>query len=176
MKQKPDKYADLPQAGPMSPASAAAVACLAYVVPLVLSRSTSPSPDHPRVFLWYRSLKQPKFKPPDMAVPVAWTLIETSLAFAAYRLLRKHPSTNRTASLALLAGNVVAIGGWSRVFFGRRDLRASTLMAAAMVGTGAAFVQVSRPTDSVASAAGVPFVAWVTFATVLTAAIWRRNP
>jgi benzodiazapine receptor len=176
MTQKADLENDLQVKGAMRPTSAAALASLAYVVPLVLSRSSSPTPDHPKVFLWYKSLKQPKFKPPDIAVPVAWTLIETSLAIAAYRLLRKQPSANRAASLALLAGNVAAIGGWSRLFFGRRYLRASTVMAAAMVGTGAAFVNVSRQTDSIASTAGVPFVAWVAFATVLTAAIWRRNP
>ena len=159
----------------MPGAVAAVVASLAYVVPFVLSRSTSPTPDHPRVLIWYKMLRQPNFKPPDIAIPIAWTLIESGLAVAAYRLLRSKPSEHRTASLALLAGNVAAIGGWSRLFFGRRNLPASTLAAAAMVGTGAAYVAAARPTDKLAAAAGVPLVAWVAFATVLTAAIWRRN-
>ncbi|MEO7940365.1 MAG: TspO/MBR family protein [Burkholderiaceae bacterium] len=159
----------------MPVAVAAAVASLAYAVPFAISRSTSPTPDHPRVFLWYRSLRQPAFKPPDIAIPIAWSLIETGLAVAAFRLLRKRPSANRTASLALLAGNVAAIGGWSRLFFGSRNLPASAVAAAAMIGTGAAYVSAARPADKVAAAAGVPFVAWVAFATLLTAAIARRN-
>jgi benzodiazapine receptor len=156
-------------------AVAAGIASLALVVPLAMSRSTSPTPDHPKILLWYKTLNQPAFKPPDIAIPLGWTLIESGLAVAAYRLLRKKNDTDRNASLAWLAGNVVAIGAWSRLFFGRRNLPASTLAAAAMVGTGAAYVAVARPVDKVAAAAGVPLVVWVGLATVLTAAIWRRN-
>lgn len=156
-------------------AVSAVLATGAYVLPFLLSRSTSPTPDHPRVFLWYRLLRQPEFKPPDIAIPIAWSVIESGLAVAAYRLLRKGSSPHRNASLAWLAGNVAAIGGWSRLFFGRRNLPASTIAAAAMIGTGAAYVAEARHTDEVAAAVGVPFIAWVAFATVLTAAIWRRN-
>lgn len=175
MEQDVDADAGAPAKVAMPGPVAAVVASLAYVVPFLLSRSTSPTPDHPRVFLWYRMLKQPKFKPPDIVIPLAWSLIESGLAMAAYRLLQKQPSANRSASLALLAGNVAAIGGWSRIFFGRRNLPASTIAAAAMIGTGAAYVATARRTDQVAAAAGIPFIAWVAFATLLTAAIWRKN-
>jgi tryptophan-rich sensory protein len=161
--------------GEISVAVAAGIASLALVVPLLMSRSTTPTPDHPTILLWYKSLDQPSFKPPDIAIPLAWTLIESGFAVAAYRLLRKRNDASRNMSLAWLAGNVVAIGAWSRLFFGRQNLPASTLAAAAMVGTGAAYVAAARPADKVAAAAGVPFVVWVGFATVLTAAIWRRN-
>ena len=154
---------------------AVVLAAGAYGLPFLLSRSTSPTPDHPRVWVWYRLLRQPKFKPPDIVIPIAWTLIETGLAAAAYRLMRKPSTSHRNTSLALLAGNVAAIGGWSRLFFGGRNLPASTIAAAAMIGTGVAYVAEARKTDQVAAAAGVPLIAWVAFATVLTAAIWRRN-
>jgi translocator protein len=163
---------DVPQA---STTQAAALALTAYALPWLLSRSTTPSPDHPGVFLWYRSLKQPSFKPPDIAIPIAWVAIETGLAVAAYRLLRKPSTPARNRSLAWLAGNVAAIGGWSRLFFGRRNLPASTLAAAAMIGTGAQYVAQARRADAVAAAAGVPLTAWVAFATVLTASLWRLN-
>lgn len=147
----------------------------AYAVPYALSRSTTPSPDHPRVLLWYKTLSQPAFKPPDIAIPLAWGGIQTGLAVAAYRLLRLPDSPDRNRSLGWLAGNVVAIGGWSSLFFGGRNLPASTVAAAAMIGTSAAYVAQARRSDGVAAATGVPLTLWVGFATVLTAAIWRRN-
>ena len=159
----------------MSAPAAAAIATTAYVVPYLLSRSTTPSPDHPRVLLWYRWLKKPKIQPPDVAIPVAWLAIETGLAFAGYRLLRKPSSPGRTRALAWLAGNIVGIGGWSRLFFGGRDLPSSTVAAAALMVTAGACVDQIRQVDRPAAAASVPLVAWVAFATVLTAAIWRRN-
>lgn len=154
---------------------AAVLAASAFLVPLALSASTSPSFEHPRVMVWYRSLRQPWFKPPDVAVPLAWTAIEAGLARSAYRLLRAAPSSARTRSLSLWAWNVAMIGAWSHLFFGRRNLPVSSVAALGMVVTGAAFVQQARQVDAPAARAGVPFVAWVSFATVLTAALWRLN-
>ncbi len=154
---------------------AALLASAAYLVPFALSRSTTPTPDHPKILLWYATLRQPRFKPPDVVIPIAWVGLETGLAVAAYRLLRRPPGAARNRALGWLAGNLVAIGGWSRLFFGGRNLPASTVAAAAMIGTGSAYMAQARKVDTVAAAAGVPFTAWVTFATVLTAAIWRLN-
>lgn len=163
------------RSGGLPPAAAAAIAASAYVVPYALSRSTSPSPDHPRVFLWYRLLRQPSFKPPDLAIPIAWVAIETGLAWAGYRLLRRRRSPKRDRALALLAGNVLGIGGWSRLFFGSRNLPASTVASAALGVAATAFVAQTSRVDRQAAVASVPLVLWVGFATVLTAAIWRKN-
>lgn len=153
----------------------AALASLAWLVPALLSWSTAPSPNHPRVFLWYHALRQPAWKPPDIAIPLAWAGIETGLAVAAYRLMRSPGSRARSASLAWLATNVVGIGGWSRLFFGRRNLPLSTAAAVALLGSGVAYVASARSTDKTAAVAGAPLVAWVAFGTLLTAAIWRKN-
>jgi tryptophan-rich sensory protein len=122
------------------------------------------------------SLREPAFKPPDWAIPLAWAGIETALAAAAYRLLRAAPSAQRTKALALLGGNVLMIGGWNRLFFKGRNLPVSTAAAAAMVASSVAFVQAAKPVDRTASRAGLPLVGWLAFATVLTATIWGLNP
>lgn len=159
----------------LSRPAAAALSSAVYLLPLALSWSTSPGPQHPRVLLWYTLLRKPGYKPPDWVIPVAWGLIETAMATATYRLLRHPASGPRNRALGLLAVNTVSIGAWSRLFFGGRDLATSTVAAAAMVGTGAAYAAQARQVDKPAALAGVPFVAWVAFATLLTAALWRRN-
>jgi benzodiazapine receptor len=161
--------------GSLPPWAAATVASAALVVPYALSRSTSPTPDHPGIYYWYRSLKKPSYQPPDVVIPLAWTAIESGLAVAAYRLLRQPAYSSRNRSLAWLAANVVAIGAWNRLFFGARRLPASTVAAGAMVAGSAVFVAQARRADGVAAAAGVPLTAWLAVATLLTAAIWRRN-
>ncbi len=125
--------------------------------------------------VWYRILRKPAIQPPDVVFPVVWSGIDLALTAAAYRLLRQPASPKRNRAVAWLAVNVGLIGAWSGVFFGRRSLPASTALAAGMIGTGAAYVAAARRTDRIAAAAGVPYVAWVGFATVLTAAIWQRN-
>lgn len=147
----------------------------ALTVPSALAASTVPSPNHPRVMGWYLTLNQPWFKPPDWLIPVAWTGIESAMAVSAYRLLRAPQSAARGKALGWLALNIGMTGGWSRLFFGHRSLAVSTVAATAMIGTGAAFVLEAKKVDGVAARAGIPFVTWVSFATVLTAAIWRLN-
>jgi tryptophan-rich sensory protein len=159
----------------LSATAAAAVASCAFTVPLALSAGSTPSPNHPRTMAWYLSLREPAFKPPDWAFPVSWTAIEAALATAAYRLLRAEPSAQRTKALALLGWNVFMIGGWSRLFFKRRNLGQSTLAAATLVASSVAFVEAAKPIDRTASRAGLPLVGWVAFATVLTATIWGLN-
>jgi tryptophan-rich sensory protein len=117
----------------------------------------------------------PAFKPPDWIIPVAWAAIEAGLARAAFRLLRALPSPQRNRALTLLGWNITMIGGWSRLFFKHRQLGVSTVAAVSMVGTGAVLLRQTRRVDSAASRAVLPFLAWVSFASVLTASIWRLN-
>ncbi len=152
---------------------AAVVASLAVVWPAVAGSLWGPQ--RPQTAAWYHQLRKPGFQPPDAVIPVAWTLIDLALAVGAYRLLRSPPSPARQQALRWWAGNVAMVGGWSALFFGRRNLPVSTVAAAGMVLSGAAYVARARQVDAPAAAAGVPFVAWVGFATVLTAALWRRN-
>lgn len=161
--------------GVASPFVAAALASSAFTVPLVMSLSSQPSPNHPLIFLWYRSLRQPQFKPPDWLFPVAWTAIEAGLANCAYRLLRSAASPPRRSALMLWGWNVFLIGGWSRLFFKRHELAVSSLAAASLAFTSAAMVKQTAKVDKVAAASAVPLVAWATFATVLTTTIWLMN-
>jgi translocator protein len=156
-------------------ATAAAIASCAFAVPLMLSVSSSPSPNHPRIFLRYKLLREPRFKPPDVLFPVAWTAIECCLSVSGYRLLRAAASRPRKNALAWWSWNLFMIGGWSRFFFKRRNLALSTVAAAGLVATSAAFVHEANKVDRTAAGLGLPLLGWATFATVLTATIWRLN-
>jgi len=159
----------------ISAPAAAAIASCAFAIPLALSVSSTPSPNHPRTLAWYKSLREPRFKPPDALIPLAWAGIEAALALACYRLLRAAPSAARTRALALWGWNVFMIGGWNRFFFKRHALGMSTVAAAGLLATSVAFVEQAKPVDRRASRAGLPLVGWVAFATVLTATIWSMN-
>ena len=156
--------------------AAAAVASCAFAVPILLSLPTVPAPNHPRILLWYKSLREPAFKPPDVTFPIAWTVIEAALAMAGYRLSRAPPSSARTKSLALWGLNIFMIGGWSQLFFKEHRLGVSTLAAAGLVASSAAYVHEAKPVDQASSRAGLPLLGWAAFATALTATIWYMNP
>ncbi|HEX8420764.1 MAG TPA: TspO/MBR family protein, partial [Sphingomonas sp.] len=71
--------------------------------------------------------------------------------------------------------NTAMIGGWTELFFRKRELGPSALASGAMIASGAGYVAAAARVDRTAAAVGVPFVAWLGFATLLAARIWERN-
>lgn len=159
----------------LSPGWAAGLAAGAVCAALLVGQRASPSPDHPRTQRWYRRLDKPDFTPPMPVFPIAWTGIESALAYGGYRLMRLEPSPERTTALALWALNQVGIGGWSEVFFGQRSPGWGTIAAAGLGVSAAGYVVAAHEADEVASYLGVPLVAWIAFATLLSEEIWRKN-
>jgi hypothetical protein len=53
------------------------------------------------------------------------------------------------------------IAGWSRLFFGRRNLAQSSVAAAALAGTSIAYAREAQKPDRLAARAAVPLVGWV---------------
>ena len=120
--------------------------------------------------LWYLTLREPVFKPPDWLFPGAWTAIEAGLATTARGTDR---CTNESAG-------VMGLGcfhdrGLEPLIFKRHNLGVSAVAAAGLVATSAAFAHKAKRVAKTASRAGFPLVGWVAFATVLTATIWHMN-
>ena len=161
--------------GGLSPVTAGAIAAATVVSAVLVGGRSSPTPDHPSTRRWYKNLEKPGFNPPPPVYAVAWTGIQAGLAYGGYRLLRRPASSHRTLALTLWGINQVAIAGWSEIFFGHRAPGVGTLAAGAMIGTSAGYVAAAAREDDIAAAAGVPLVAWVSFATLLAEEIWRRN-
>jgi tryptophan-rich sensory protein len=159
-----------------SPWAALAVAGGAVALSALVGRRYSPDRSHPGIDRWYHDLDKPGFTPPDPVFAAVWPVLEALLAAGGYRLLRAPNTPERNVALALWLVNVAMIGGWTKVFFGERSLTGGAVGAAAMIGTGAAYVERASRVDGLAAAAGVPFTAWVAFATVLGEEIRRRNP
>lgn len=158
-----------------SPILAAGLALGAVTAALLVGKRASPSPDHPRTRRWYRRLEKPGFTPPTLVYPIAWTGIQASLAYGGYRLLRADPSPRRATALIFWTANQIGIAGWSEVFFGRRSPGWGTLASAALSTSAISYVSAASRTDKLAARLGTPLVVWVTFATLLSEEIWRRN-
>ena len=159
----------------LSPAMAASISLGAVTLAALIGKRSSPTPDHPRTRRWYRQLEKPGFTPPAPVYGVAWTGIQAALTYGGYRLLSEPSSPARDTAVGLWAANQVGVAGWSAVFFGRRAPGWGTVAAAAMAGTAAGYVHAAARVDSKAALTGIPLVAWVGFATLLSEEIWRRN-
>jgi len=121
-------------------------------------------------------IEEPWFFPPTIAFPVVWTLLFTLMGVALFLVWRRGAG-RRDVKLALAAFAVqMALNvAWTPVFFGLQapgpGLAIILALWVAIVATIAAFDRVDRR----AAALLVPYLAWVTFAAVLNAAIWRLS-
>ena len=162
--------------GALSGLAAAAVIAGVLGASAIIGRRNAPDPSHPAIRRWYKRLDKPSFTPPDAAFGAVWPMLEAGLAVGGYRLLRQPASGRRNLAVGLWLLNTAMIGGWTQIFFGKRDLGASAITAGAMVASGTAYVVAASRVDRTAAATAVPFVAWLAFATLLAEQIWQRNP
>lgn len=163
-------------AGGFSRPSALALVAVVLGASALVGRRNAPDPSHPRIRRWYRQLDKPGFTPPDAAFAAVWPVLETGLAVGGYRLLRSPPGAARNTSVGLWLLSTAMVGGWTQLFFRENRLGASAAASGAMAATAAAYVASAAKVDRPAAVMGVPFVAWLGFATLLAERIWRDNP
>ena len=124
---------------------------------------------------WYQQLRKPSFNPPDWVFAPVWTTLYIAMAVAAWRVWRERGVQGARFELSLFATQLTLNLGWSILFFGLRQIGGALveilILLAAIVATALAF----RRIDGIAALLLVPYIAWVAFATLLTAALWWLN-
>lgn len=124
---------------------------------------------------WYQELAQPSWNPPRWIFGPVWTTLYLMMAVAAWRVWRHTEHPLRRRALALFFAQLVLNTLWSFLFFGLRSpglaLAEIFVLLAAIGATGFHFWRIDRP----AGVLWLPYVLWVSFATVLNGTIWWLN-
>jgi tryptophan-rich sensory protein len=121
---------------------------------------------------WYAALAKPGFVPPNWAFPVAWTILYIMIAVAGWRTFRREPSGRAMQVWAAqLALNFV----WSPAMFTMHQIGAALVILICLFVAIVTYISLEMSRDRLAAALFVPYAAWVAFAGLLNAAIWRLN-
>jgi len=124
---------------------------------------------------WYAGLAKPSFNPPDWVFGPVWTALYLMMAVAGWRVWRRRGVSGVRPALGVWTLQLVLNLCWSLVFFGARLIGAAlveiAVLFAAILVTALLFWRIDR----VAGALLVPYAAWVAFAALLNAALWRLN-
>ena len=123
---------------------------------------------------FYAQLSKPAWAPPAGVFGPVWTVLYALMGLAAW-LVWRSPGPKR-AALTLFGAQLAANALWSWLFFAwhRGALAAVEILVllALIVAMIVAFWRISR----LAALLMVPYLLWVSFASVLTWAVWRSNP
>lgn len=129
----------------------------------------------PSIPTWYAGLTKPFFSPPNWVFGPVWTLLYAMMAIAFWRVWTLGRGTALQVAVLAFAVQLALNVAWSGAFFALHmpwlaliDIVALLL---AIIATMGAFSRI----DGLASWLLVPYLAWVSFATALNAAIWWLN-
>jgi len=128
------------------------------------------------VSTWYPTLQKPWFNPPDSVFAPVWTLLYLMMAVGAWRVWLKGNDKEKSKALNMFWFQLILNLGWSIVFFGMRQigfaLAEIVLLLLAILVTTFLFWRIDR----FAGMLMLPYIAWVSFATLLNASLWILNP
>lgn len=125
---------------------------------------------------WYQTLEKPAFSPPDGVFGPVWTTLYLLMVISAFLVWRQGwPSREAKLALSLFGIQLGLNMLWSVLFFGLQSPGAAFVELVMLWAAIAAWMAASWRVSRAAGALILPYLAWVTFAGVLNAAIWRLN-
>jgi tryptophan-rich sensory protein len=125
----------------------------------------------PNIAGWYEGLHKPSFNPPNGVFAPVWTALYVLMAVSAWRVWRKAGLRPLWLYVLQLALN----GVWSFIFFGAHAVGAALVEIVLLLLLVLAMIGSFWNKDRIAGLLLLPYTAWVLFALVLNAAIWRLN-
>lgn len=121
---------------------------------------------------WYAELSKPWFTPSNSVFAPVWTILYVMIAIAGWRTF---VGDSLGAPITIWTIGLVLNFAWSPIFFRLHRPLAALFVILALLVTIIVFIALSWPRDTVSALLFAPYAAWVFFATILNAAIWRLN-
>ena len=120
---------------------------------------------------WYTGLAKPAWNPPDWIFGPVWTVLYAMMAVAAWRVWLHGGWARQKNALGLFLLQWTLNALWTPLFFGLHRPGWALAEILVLLLTIRSFWRVDRPAGLLL----LPYIAWVSFATVLNLAIWRLN-
>jgi tryptophan-rich sensory protein len=125
---------------------------------------------------WYQTLIKPDIQPPGWVFGVVWPTLYFMLGLAFAMVLHARGARNRTRAIALFITQFLIILTWSPIFFGQHQVTTAfyviLVMLVMAIATTFAFAQVRKA----AAWLMVPYLVWISFASILNFQIDQLNP
>lgn len=123
---------------------------------------------------WYQVIEKPEFTPPGWLFGPVWTTLYVLMGIACY-LIWKSDQVQKKQLMWLYFVQLALNALWSPAFFGMESPILGLLVIIPLLALIAVCVKKFRIISTWASGLMIPYLAWVSFATVLNFSIWWLN-
>ncbi len=133
----------------------------------------------PAIPTWYAHLLKPTFSPPNWLFAPVWTLLYTLMAVAIFLLWQTKVSNGqkkkRRLAITFFIVQLVFNACWSIIFFGEHNIGSALIEIVFMLLAIILTMYFAWPVKKWATWLLLPYLVWVSFATILNFALWRLN-
>jgi len=150
-------------------------AIIAIAIPLIVA-GTSGFFTVTGVESWYQTIQKPSWNPPNWIFGPVWTTLYVMMGIALFLVWKEDTSTElKKIAIGLFSVQLILNFFWSFIFFGQQQPGWALIEIVALwifiLLTIFAFAQVNKT----AAWLLVPYISWVSFATILNYTIWQLN-
>lgn len=124
---------------------------------------------------WYASLNQPSFNPPDDVFGPVWTVLYVLMGISLYRVLQEAPGRRRENAAGVFGLQLLLNFLWSFFFFYFKDIEIAMLDIVALWVSVVVMIVLFYRLNPLAAYLNIPYLLWVSFATVLNGAYYVLN-
>src|SRR6476620_5805838 len=130
----------------------------------------------PEIDKWYKTIQKPDWQPPNWVFGPVWTLLYIMMGIALYLVWRSNaPSNKKRTAITLWIIQLVFNFFWSFIFFRQHQLDWALgeiiVLWLFILLTIFAFARINK----LAAWLLVPYISWVSFASILTYTIYEMN-
>ncbi len=129
------------------------------------------------VLTWFPTIKKPFFNPPSWLFAPVWTLLYIAMGVAAGLVWNQIFQTPEIVKKALLFFGIQLVlnAFWSYIFFGLHNILLALIEIILLWLLIFETYKQFRIINKTAGYLFIPYLAWVSFATVLNASLWYLN-
>jgi tryptophan-rich sensory protein len=124
---------------------------------------------------WYQTLNKPNFNPPDWVFGPVWTTLYILMGVSIWLIWKKETSKIRTISMIIFWVQFFFNIFWTYLFFGIQRIDLGLFEIFFLIFLILINIIYFYKIDKIASYLLVPYVLWVSYASILNYKIWVLN-
>jgi tryptophan-rich sensory protein len=124
---------------------------------------------------WYSTLIKPEFSPPNWVFAPVWNILYFLMGISLFLVLISKRSRDRSLGIKLFYAQLILNALWSIVFFGMENIALGFIVILVLWGMIFMTIKTFLKINTTAGSLLLPYIVWVTIATLLNLGIVILN-
>lgn len=124
---------------------------------------------------WYAELTKPTFNPPNWIFGPVWTILYVLIGISLYLIWTTKTKRSKQNAYIVFGAQLVLNALWSIVFFGMHSFIGGSVVVILLWASIIANIKLFWPINKSAAYLLVPYLLWVSFASILTFSVSSLN-